>query len=71
MRCIRATRIIVIVVFVGFIMFKFMILALVLLGVFIGVQYSSEIKEVVNEDHIEQLKDGAESIVDKVEVFSN
>jgi hypothetical protein len=48
-----------------------MILALVLLGVFIGVQYSSEIKEVVNEDHIEQLKDGAESIVDKVEDFSN
>ena len=52
-------------------MLRLMILALVLFGVFIGVQYSDEIKGVVNEEHIEKLKDGAESIADKVEDISN
>jgi hypothetical protein len=52
-------------------MLKFMVLALVLLGVFIGVQYSDEIKDVVNEENIEQLTDTAESIADKIEEISN
>jgi hypothetical protein len=52
-------------------MLKFIALALILFGVFIGVQYSDEIQSAVNEDHIEQLKDSAETIVDTVEELSN
>lgn len=52
-------------------MLKLIALVLILLGVFVGVQYSDEIKNVVNEDSLEQLKDGAEKIVDTVEELSN
>lgn len=52
-------------------MLKFITLALILFGVFIGVQYSDEIQSAVKENHIEQLRDSAKTIVDTVEDLGN
>ncbi|MDF2155755.1 hypothetical protein [Vibrio sp. CAU 1672] len=52
-------------------MLKLIAVALICLGVFIGVQYSEEIKSVVNEGSVEQLKQGFDKIADTVEKLIN
>lgn len=52
-------------------MFKFIALIFTLLGVFIGVQYSDEIKSTVDEDRIEHLKESAETLIDNIEELKN
>ncbi|USD67430.1 hypothetical protein [Vibrio sp. SCSIO 43136] len=47
-------------------MIRLIAIALIAVGIFIGVKYSDEIKDIAESDTVEQLQEGAEKVADTV-----
>lgn len=48
-------------------LFKFVAIVLIGLGIFIGLKYNDEINEFISSDVVEEIYEGAESVVDKID----